>query len=231
MGNGANSRPQNPVMMQPTRRPAVPQASGFYGSQPGYGSSSYAGNGNDGRLQPHYGSNSQYSGYPALRNGWASQHSGTYGSGYGAGSYGVPDRNTERTVAPYSSSNSRSHHRKERHDRNQGDSSLHQSVLSSHNYGKRAKTNMQLGNDSQRYYSKAERNPHSTSDEIIFEVFHCVKTGKDYSVINVDGERYLVDFRNPGIGQKILFSIWGWGMVLTFWGVFRCFWVKKNLML
>jgi len=70
---------------------------------------------------------------------------------------------------------------------------------------------MQLSNDSQRYYNKAERNPHSTSDEIIFEVFHCVKTGRDYSVINVDGERYLVDFGNPGIGQKILFSIWGWG--------------------
>ena len=218
MGNGAISRPENAVVMQPTRGPTVPQASGFYGSQPGYGSSSYVANGNDGRLQPHYGSHSQYSGDPALRNGWASQHSGMYGSGYGTGSYGVPDRNSERTVAPYSGLNSRSHHRKENHDRNQGVSSIHQSALSSHNHGKRAKTNGQLRNDSQRAYNKAERNPYSTSDEIIFEVFHCVKTGRDYSVINVDGERYLVDFWNPGIRQYIFYlevgvrrgGGWGW---------------------
>lgn len=65
MGNGANSRPENPVVMQPTRR-LVPQASGFYASQPGYGSSDYVANGGDGRLQPHYGSHSQYSGDSAL---------------------------------------------------------------------------------------------------------------------------------------------------------------------
>lgn len=208
MGNGANSRPENPVVMQPTRRP-VPQASGFYGSQPGYRSSDiYVANGGDGRLQPHYGSHSQYSGDSALRNGWASQHSGIHGSGYG--SYGV-DGDIERTVAPYSSSNSRSRHRKERHDRNHGDSSIHQSVLSSHSHAKRAKTNGQLKNENQRGYNKAERNPYSTSDEILFEVFHCVKTGRDYSVINVDGERYLVDFWNPGIEQYIYFFTWGVG--------------------
>ena len=201
MGNGANSRPENPVVMQPTRRP-VPQTSGYYGSQPGYGSTGYVANGTDGRLQRHYGSHSQYSGDPAFRNGWASQHSGTYGSGHG--SYGV-DRNTERTVAPYSSSNSRSHHRKERHDRNRGDSSIHQSALSSHNHAKRTRTNGQLKNDNQRAYDKTERNPYSTSDEILFEVFHCVKTGRDYSVINVDGVRYLVDFWNPGIEHYIVY--------------------------
>lgn len=203
MGNGANSRPENPVVMQPSRtRGPVPQTSGYYGSQPAYSSSSYVANGHGGRLQPHYGSHSQYSGDPALRNGWSSQHSGTYGSGYG--SYGL-DRNMERTVAPYSSSNSRSPHRKERHDRNHGDSSIHQSVLSSHNHPKRAKTNGQLRNDNQRAYDKTERDPYSTSDEILFEVFHCVKTGRDYSVINVDGERYLVDFWNPGIEQYIFY--------------------------
>ena len=201
MGNGANSRPGNAVVMQPTRRP-VPQASGFYGSQPGYGFRDYVTNGGDGRFQPHYGSHSQYSGDSSLRNGWAPQHSGTHGPGYG--SYGVDprvDQNIERTVAPFSSSNSRSHHRKERHDRNHGDSSIHQSALSSHNHAKRAKTNDQLRNENQRGCNKAERNPYSTSDGILFEVFHCVKTGRDYSVINVDGERYLVDFWNPGIEQ------------------------------
>lgn len=197
MGNGANSRPENAVVMQPTRRP-VPQANGYYGSQPGYSSGGYVANGDDGMLQPHYGS--QYSGDPALRNGWSSQHSGTYGSGYG--SYGV-NRNMGRTVAPYSSSNSRSHHRKERHDRNHGDSSIHQSALSSHNYAKGAKNNGQLRNDNPQAYSKTDRNPYSTSDEILFEVFHCIKTGRDYSVINVDGQRYLVDFWNPGTEQYI----------------------------
>lgn len=191
MGNGANSRPENAVVMQPSRRP-VPQASGYYGSQPGYSSGGYVANGDGAVLQPHYGS--QYSGDPALRNGWAPQHSAPYGSGYG--SYGV-NQNMEREVAPYSSSNSRSHHRKERHDRNHGDSSIHQSALSSHNHGKRAKTSGQLRNDNQGAYSKTDRNPYSTSDEILFEVFHCVKTGRDYSVINVDGKRYLVDFWNP----------------------------------
>ena len=192
MGNGANSRPENPVVMQPTRR-HVPQASGYYGSQPGYSSSGYVANGDDRILQPHFGS--QYSGDPALRNGCASQHSGTHGSGYG--SYGV-NRNVERTDAPYSSSNLRSHHRKERHDRNHGDSLIHQSALSSHNHTKRAKTNGQLRNGNQQPYNRTDRNPYSTSDEILFEVFHCVKTGRDYSVINVDGQRYLVDFWNPG---------------------------------
>ena len=213
MGNGANSRPENPVVMQPTRRP-VPQTNGYYGSQPAYSSGSYAANGDDGRLQPHYGSHSQYSRDPALRNGWASQPSGTYGSGYS--NYGV-DRNMERTVAPYSSSNSRSHYRKERHDRNHGDSSIHQSALSSHNHAKRAKSNGQLRNGNQLAYDKTERKPYSTSDEILFEVFHCLKTGRDYSVINVDGERYLVDFWNPGIGQYIFYCFRGgekerWGV-------------------
>ena len=203
MGNGANSRPENPVVMQPTRR-QVPQTNGYYGSQPASSSGSYVANGDGGSLQPHYGSHSQHSGDPALRNGWASQHSGTYGSGYG--SYGV-DQSMERTVAPYSSSNSRLHYRKERRDRNHGDSSIHQSALSSHNHAKRAKTSGQLKNSNQRGYDKTERNPYSTSDEILFEVFHCVKTGRDYSVINVDGERYLVDFGNPGIEQFIIHQI------------------------
>ena len=200
MGNGANSRPENPVVMQPASRRPVPQASGHYGLQPGYSSSSYVANGDDRILQPHYGS--QYSRDPALRNGWGSQHSGTHGSGYS--SYGV-NRNVERTVAPYSSSNSRSHHRKERHDRNHGDSSIHQSALLSHNHAKRAKTNGQLRNDNQQAYNRTDRNPYSTSDEILFEVFHCVKTGRDYSVINVDGQRYLVDFWNPGTEQDIFY--------------------------
>ncbi|KAL9969580.1 hypothetical protein ACROYT_G021810 [Oculina patagonica] len=192
MGNGANSRPENPVVMQPTARP-VPQANG-YGS-----SSGYVANGGDtygGRLQPHYGSHSQYTGDPAFRNGWGSQHSGSYDSNY-YGNYGV-NQNVERSIAPYSSSNSRSPHRKERHDRNYRDSSTsHQSALSSHHHSKRATTNGQYRSGNQRA-NKAERNANSTSDDILFEDFHCDKTGRDYSVINVDGMRYLVDSWNTG---------------------------------
>lgn len=196
MGNGANSRPENPVVMQPTARP-VPQANG-YSSSSGYvanGGETYGGR-SGGRLQPHYGFHPQYTGDPAFRNGWGSQHSGSYDSDY-YGNYGV-NQNVERSIAPYSSSNSRSHHRKERHDRNYRDSSTsHQSALSSHHHSKRASTNGQYRNGYQRA-NKAERNPNPTSDEILFEVFHCVKTGRDYSVINVDGMRYLVDSWNTG---------------------------------
>ena len=192
MGNGANSRPENPVVMQSTRRP-VPQADGY-----GF-SSGYVANGGEaygGRLQPRYGSHSQYSGDPAFTNGWASQPSGSYDSD-NYGNYGV-NQSIERSITPYSSSNSRSHHRKERHDRNYWDSSTsHQSALPSHHHSRRAKTNGQYRNGNQRP-KQAEGNTNPTSDEILFEVFHCLKTGRDYSVINVDGMRYLVDSWNTG---------------------------------
>lgn len=199
MGNGANSRPENPVVMRPVR-----QANGFTRPQPSYGSSgSYVANGGEGysgRLQPHYGSRDHYSGDPAFRNGWGSQHSGPYDSVYNYGNYGM-NQNIERSIAPHSSSNSRSHRR---HDRNYWDSSTsHQSALSSHYHSKRAKHNEQYSHGNQRS-NKPARNASPYSDEILFEVFHCVKTGRDYSVINVDGMRYLVDSWNTGIATTHL---------------------------
>ena len=194
MGNGANSRPENPVVMRPVR--AIPQANGFPRSQPSYGSSSgHVANGGDrGRLQTHYGSRDHYSGDPAFRNDWGSQYSGPYDPGNSYDNYGM-NQNVERSIAPYSSSNSRS---LRRHDRNYWDSSTsHQSALSPHQHSKRAKTNEQYSHGNQRS-NKPARNANPYSDEILFEVFHCVKTGRDYSVINVDGMRYLVDSWNTG---------------------------------
>ena len=110
------------------------------------------------------------------------------------------NQNIERSIAPYSSSNYRSHCR---HDRNYWDSSTSQSALSSHHHSKKAKTNEQYSHGNQQA-NKAERNANPYSDEILFEVFHCVKTGRDYSVINVDGMRYLVDSWEAGIATTHL---------------------------
>ncbi|KAJ7389938.1 hypothetical protein OS493_028406 [Desmophyllum pertusum] len=155
----------------------------FTRSQPGYDSSDYLANGGEaygGRSQPNYGSVAQYSGDTAVRNGWPSQHSGAYDTGHVYGNHGV-DQNIERSVAPHSSSYSRSYDRKDRHDRNPRDSSSHQSALSSHRHPRGAKANGQYRNGNQRA-NKAEENSNSTSDEIVFEVFHCMQTGRDYSV-------------------------------------------------
>ena len=48
------------------------------------------------------------------------------------------------------------------------------------------------------YRNVQDGNKSSSSDEIVFEVFHCMKTGRDYSVINVDGVRYLVNSWDSG---------------------------------
>ena len=83
--------------------------------------------------------------------------------------------------------------------------SLHQSALSTHHHTRKAKPSEQArhygnqGGYSTGYRdSWGEGNASSNSDEILFEVFHCLQTGRDYSVINVDGVRYLVNSWDAG---------------------------------
>ena len=195
MGNGANSRPQNSLVVQPiASQRHVPHngqpPSGYSSSYPGY----FA-NGGDAfgqRFQPQYGSQSYYTGDYGSRNGWAPQSSVSYGSttnGYG---YHGP------TQDEHSSSNSRQMPpRRDRNDRNHQGTS-HQSALSSHHHPKRARTNGRSVGHQTGYQNWQDGNKSSSSDEIVFEVFHCIKTGRDYSVINVDGVRYLVNSWDAG---------------------------------
>ena len=193
MGNGANSRPQNSLVVQPSQR-HVP-----HNGQPPLGySSSYPGyfaNGEDAygqRFQPQYGSQSYYTGDYGSRSGWAPQSSASYGStSNGYGYHGTHDEHPSshsRQMPP----------RRDRYDRNHQGTS-HQSALSSHHHPKRARTNGQLSGGRQTGYGNwQDGNKSSSSDEIVFEVFHCIKTGRDYSVINVDGVRYLVNSWDSG---------------------------------
>ena len=176
--------------MQPSQR-RVPQA-----QQPPYSfSGGYVANGTntyDQRFQPQYGSQSHYSGSDELRNGWAPQNSVSYGSSTNDyGYYG--------TQGSHSNSYSRQLPRRDRHDRNRQETA-HQSALASHHHPKKAKTNGQVRGGHEHGYrnSWGEGNTSSNSDEILFEAFHCVKTGKDYSVINVDGVRYFVNSWDAG---------------------------------
>lgn len=201
MGNGANSRPENPVVMQ---RRGPPSNALTTSQQPGYGFTGYVANGGnayDQRFQPQYGAQSHYSDSSGLRNGWGTQHSDPYGSS--SSDYGYYATHGP-SVAPHSTSYSRSHPRKDRHGKNRQDFS-HQSALSTHPHSKRAKPNGQAGNyGNQRGYSNwDQQNTSSHSDEILFEVFHCVQTGRDYNVINVDGVRYLVNSWDAGIALLV----------------------------
>ena len=212
MGNGANSRPENPVVMRPSQRRVSP-ANGFTTQQPTYGFNGYVANGEDAydqRFQPHYGSQSHYSGSSGVRNGWAPQHSEPYTYGSSSSDYGYYGTHGA-SLAPHSSSYSRSLPRKDRHDRNRQDYS-YQSALLSHSHSKRAKPNGQAGqarHGNQRgSYSDSIRdewNASSQSDEILFEVFHCTATGRDYNVINVDGVRYLVNSWDAGTAPCLFY--------------------------
>lgn len=184
MGNGANSRPENPVLIQSPTRP-VPTANG-------YSSNGYVANGGDGRFQPYNGVQSQYSVVPSFRNGPAPHHSGTYESADHFEDYDEVDQSIERAVAPHSIT----YPPQSYHGRDRRDEPVHQSALSSRQYSGRAYGQPQLGNGNQ--LDKTGGSSYSTSDEILFEIFHCMKTGKDYSVINVDGQRYFVDSWNSG---------------------------------
>lgn len=189
MGNGANSRPENPVLIQSPTRP-VPTANG-------YSSNGYVANGGDGRFQPYNGVQSQYSVVPSFRNGPAPHHSGTYESADHFEDYDEVDQSIEHAVAPHSSTYPQSYHGRDRRDE-----PVHQSAFASRQYSNRAYGQSQLGNGNQPA-DKTGGSSYSTSDEILFEIFHCMKTGKDYSVINVDGQRYFVDSWNSGTANDI----------------------------
>lgn len=181
MGNGANSRPEHPVVMS-TRRVPPSNAS----QQPGF--SDYVANGVHGydqRFQPQYGSQSHYPGNSGFSNGWEPRQSDGYGY---HGTYG-------QSVA----SNPRAQPRKDRDLKNHQESS-HQSALSMHHQSRRVKPNEQSINYGNRggHQSWEEGNANSDSDEILFEVYHCFETRRDYNVINVDGVRYLVNSWDGG---------------------------------
>ena len=217
MGNGANSRPENGVVMQRH----VPPPNGFTSSQqPGFVAD--YGNTYDQRTAPNYGTLAHYSDSSGLRNGWASQQSDGYGSS--SNDYGY-----YATSGPSATSNSssytRSHPRKNRHGKNRQESS-HQSALSTHNHTRKTKP----GGEQARYYGNQggyrnswedQGNASSNSDEIVFEVFHCLETGRDYNVVNVDGIRYLVNSWDAGTRFIYLFVylfIYFYFILFIFWG-------------
>lgn len=213
MGNGANSRPENAVVMQRH----APPSNGFASQQPAF----FANDGNtyDQRHALNYGTLAHHSDSSGLRNGWASQQSDGYGSS--SNDYGYY-ATSGPSVTSNSSSYTRSHPRKNRHGKNRQESS-HQSALSTHHHTRKAKPSEQA-----RYYGNQggyrnswgdQGNASSNSDEIVFEVFHCLKTGRDYSVINVDGVRYLVNSWDAGTRFIYLF-ICLFIILFIFWVMF-----------
>ena len=185
MGNGAQSRPGNPTSIQP--------ANNFIRSQRSCDMNGYVANGgetNHGIFQPYDGVQSQHFASPFIRNEPSSYHSGPYDSADHFDDYEV-DMSIERAVAPHSRSCSQSYRGMDRPDgpvyRSTSEGVYEQSKI-----GNRNRSADQAGGIS-----------NSTSDDIVFEVFHCLKTGKDYSVINLEGQRYFVDSWNSGIYLRV----------------------------
>ena len=157
-------------------------------SQPSYDSNGYIANGvetNHGIIQPYSGVQSQHLALPSIRNEPSSYHSGPYDSVDHFDDYEV-DMSIERAVAPHSRSCSQSYRGIDRTD-----GPVYRSA------SKGAYGQSQIGNGN-RLADQGGGTPNSSSDDILFEVFHCIKTGKDYSVINLDGQRYFVDSWNSG---------------------------------
>lgn len=188
MGNGANSRPENAVV---TQRHVLPSAPNDFIASQQTGFNGYPADAVNGFDQRHY---YQSMGSSVPRNGVIQSQSGSYG--YNPSDFGYYATNGP-SVAPTSTSYSRSHQRptKSRHE------TSHQSALSVHHHPKKGKSSSQGRNNYRNGYEnpggrggwEVDGSGGSNSDEILFEVFHCIQTGTDYNVINVDGVRYLVN--------------------------------------
>lgn len=204
MGNGAISRPENPTRMHVS--PSAPSAEFLASQRTGINNGYVA---NNGAFDHYY----HPAGSSGPRMDTTRSQSNGYGShanhlNYGDNNYWTSGSNS---VAP--TSYSRLHYGKDPYGKNRLESS-HQSPLSVHRKPK--KENHGQGTYGRNnYYGNGYENPgsyrgwevnenrSSNSDEIVFEVFHCVKTGRDYNVINVDGVRYLVNSWDAGTNRNI----------------------------
>lgn len=193
MGNGSISRPENLNGMHVS--PSAPSEF-IVSRQRGVNNGYAANNGSfDHYYHPAGSSGSRMDTIRSQSNGFDSHANHL---NYDQNDYWTSGSNS---VAP--TTYSRSYYGKDPYGKNLHESS-HQSPLSMHRKPKKEKYG-QGTHGRNNYYGNGYENPgsyrdweinengNSNSDEIVFEVFHCVKTGRDYNVINVDGVRYLVN--------------------------------------
>ena len=186
MGNGASSRPVNPV-----HATAIMSRNEIDFQQTGYSTSSSAGfraNGiESGQPFQPYTSSTYYPENYDFRNRWLSYDPHT-GDGGSDGYYGV-DEFIETSAGPHSGlSYSQLNY-----------SSQHESALSQHSHRNNTRTHQQ---ERSVKVPRVEAPPEPTSSEgIVFEVFHSDSEG-DFTVVNIDGVRYFLSSDSWTTGDK-----------------------------